>query len=431
MRYSTIDNFLFINNRSKLNALLPANSILVLQSAEKMPRNGDQFFPFRQQSDFFYLTGIEQDKASLIIYPDCPNPAYRELLFIEQFDPVTAVWEGHKLSPAEASAISGIQQVQTNESFAIVLQEAMNYAENVFLNNNEYSKFLTDVPGNQLRMTHQLKERYPLHKYERAAPLLTSLRVCKSALEVELLRKACQITGKAFKRIAGFVKPGKYEFEVQAEMEHEFTMNRANGHGYYPIIASGIDSCILHYNENNKQLNDGDLLLLDFGAEYANYTADLSRTLPVNGKFSERQRQCYDAVLRVFKKARELYTPGNTINGINEACWKMMEAEMISLGLFTADDVLKQDPAAPLYRKYLMHGIAHPLGLDVHDVGSKFEPLKPGMVLTCEPGLYIPEEKIGIRLENDMLVTEKEPIDLIADIPIEANDIEALMRQTI
>jgi Xaa-Pro aminopeptidase len=318
-----------------------------------------------------------------------------------------------------------------NDSFTAVLQEVMNYAETVYLNNNEYIKFFTDVPGNQLRLAHELKERYPLHNYQRAAPLLTSLRVSKSEIEIELLRKACHITHKAFTRIAGFLKPGRYEFEVQAEMEHEFTMNRANGHGYYPIIAGGIDSCILHYIENDKLLNEGELLLLDFGAEYANYTADLSRTLPVSGKFSPRQRQCYDAVLRVFYKARELFTPGNTINSINEACWKMMEEEMTGLGLFTADDVQKQDPSAPLYKKYLMHGIAHPLGLDVHDVGSKFEPLKPGMVLTCEPGIYITEEKIGIRLENDILVTENGPVDLMADIPIEADDIEALMRQII
>ncbi len=429
MRYHPLKNEMFIHNRKRFCELLPKGAIAILQSAEFMPRNGDQFYPFRQQSDFFYLTGIEQENTSLILFPDCPNPAYRELLFTAKFDPVTAVWEGHKLTPAEATAISGIPNVQTNDAFAAVLQESMNYAKTVYLNMNEYIKFFTDVPYNQQRLASRLKEKYPLHRYERAAPLLTSLRVCKSEFEVELLQKACVITAKAFSRIAKFLKPNVWEFEVQAEMEHEFTMNRANGHGYHPVIAGGADSCILHYNENDKQVFDGDLLLLDFGAEYANYTADLSRTLPVSGKFSPRQRACYEAVLRVFKKARELYIPGNTIDGINQACWKMMEAEMIKLGLFTEDEVKKQDPAAPLYRKYLMHGIAHPLGLDVHDVGSKFEPLKPGMVLTCEPGLYITDEKIGIRLENDILVTENKPVDLMADVPIEADDIERLMTQ--
>jgi Xaa-Pro aminopeptidase len=427
MRYLPIDKKVFQQNRESLKKRLPKGSVVILQSAEQMPRNGDQFFPFRQQSDFFYLTGIEQEETSLLLFPDCPNPAFREVLFIAKFDPVAAVWEGHKLNPAEATAVSGIDRVQTNDSFEAVLQEVMNYAETVWLNNNEYIKFFTDVTGKQLRLAHQLRNKYPLHNYMRVAPLLTSLRECKSPEEIGLLRTACEITHRAFNRIAAFVKPGIYEFEVQAEMEHEFTINRANGHGYHPIIAGGANSCILHYNENDKQLHDGDLLLLDFGAEYANYTADLSRTLPINGKFSPRQRQCYEAVLRVFKKTRALYVPGNTVDGINMACWQMMEEEMIGLGLFTAEDVKNQDSAAPLYRQYLMHGVAHPIGLDVHDVGSKFEPLKPGMVLTCEPGLYITAEKIGIRLENDILVTENGPVDLMADIPIEASDIESLM----
>ncbi len=429
MRYHPIPNKLFTDNRNKFRNILPKGAMLVMQSAEKMPRNGDQFFPFRQQSDFFYLTGIEQDETGLLLFPDCPNPALREVLFVGKFDPVAAVWEGHKLTPDEARNISGIAQVQTNEGFQATLQEAMNYAETVYLTNNEYIKFFTDVPDKQLRLARQLKEKYPLHDFRRAAPLITGLRVCKSDDEIELIKTAINITDKTFKRIAGFVKPGKHEFEVQAEMEHEFTINRASGHGYYPIIAAGENACILHYNENDKQMKDGDLLLLDFGAEYANYTADLSRTLPVNGKFTTRQRECYEAVLRVFKKTRALFTVGNTIDGINQACWKMMEAEMITLGLFTAEEIEQQDPTAPLFKKHLMHGVAHPLGLDVHDVGSKFEPLKAGMVLTCEPGLYIKEERIGIRLENNILITENGPVDLMAGIPIEAEEIEKLMEK--
>ena len=253
------------------------------------------------------------------------------------------------------------------------------------------------------------------------------MRTIKSNQEIELIQTACNITGKAFERLLRFPLTGKYEFEIQAEIEHEFTLNRASGHGYYPIIAGGKNACILHYSANDQQIQDGDLLLLDFGAEYANYSADLSRTIPANGKFTARQKQCYNAVLRVFKKAKQLYKPGITIDQINKEVWKFMELEMIDLGLFTTEDVANQSPDKPLYRQFLMHGIAHHIGLDVHDVGSKFEPIKAGMILTCEPGIYIRNEKIGIRIENDILITEGEPIDLMAHIPIEVDDIERFM----
>jgi len=254
------------------------------------------------------------------------------------------------------------------------------------------------------------------------------LRVVKSDTEIELIRKAATITGRAFRRILKFVKPEKYEFEVQAEIDHEFTINRASGHAYAPIIAGGINSCVLHYTANHGKLEAGDLLLFDFGAEYTNYAADMSRTIPVNGKFSERQKACYNAVLRVLKKAIKLYVPGNTIDMINKATWKMMEEEMIGLGLFSAEDIKNQHPESPLYQKYLMHGVAHHIGLDVHDPGLKHQPLKAGMMITCEPGIYIRDEKIGIRLENDILVTNSEPVDLMADIPVEADEIEELMQ---
>jgi len=406
---------------------MPDASLAVFAAAKKMPRNGDQFYPYRQQSDFFYLTGIEAENAFLILYPSCPNPELREVLFIEAYNPVKATWEGHMLSQQEAAQISGAQTIKKEDQFDAVLREMMHSAQAVFLYQNEYPKFQTAIADGSKLLADKIKESYPLHTYMRAAPLLEGMRVVKSETEIKLIQQACQITGKAFERVLGFVAPGKYEFEVQAEIDHEFTTNRAAGHAYAPIIASGINSCVLHYTDNESKLESGDLLLFDFGAEYANYAADMSRTIPVSGKFTERQKACYNAVLRVLKKATELYVPGNTIDQINKATWKMMEEEMIGLGLFTAEEVKNQHPETPLYQKYLMHGVAHHIGLDVHDPGLKHQPLKPGMIITCEPGIYIRDEKIGIRLENDILVTSSEPINLMAHIPIEADDIEQLM----
>ncbi len=427
MRYPQISNAFFIQNRKKLSSLLPDASLAVFAAAKKMPRNGDQFYPFRQQSDFFYLTGIEAENALLILYPSCPNPELREVLFIEAYNPVKATWEGHMLSQQEAAQISGAQTIKKEDQFDAVLREMMHSAQAVFLYQNEYPKFQTAIADGSKLLADKIKESYPLHTYMRAAPLLEGMRVVKSETEIKLIQQACQITGKAFERVLGFVAPGKFEFEVQAEIDHEFTTNRAAGHAYAPIIASGINSCVLHYTDNESKLESGDLLLFDFGAEYANYAADMSRTIPVSGKFTERQKACYNAVLRVLKKATELYVPGNTIDQINKATWKMMEEEMIGLGLFTAEEVKNQHPEAPLYQKYLMHGVAHHIGLDVHDPGLKHQPLKQGMIITCEPGIYIRDEKIGIRLENDILVTSSEPINLMAHIPIEADDIEQLM----
>lgn len=409
--------------------LMPSGSIAIFEAAEKMPRTGDQYFAYRQQSDFFYLTGIEYENSALLIYPDCPNPTFREILFIEDYDVVKATWEGHLLLKGEATAISGIQTVMSFNQFDAVLHECMNYAQNVYLNLNEYIKFFPSNESKQLRLVKKLKEKYPLHSYQRSAPLLETLRTVKSQHEINLIGQACTITGNAFERVLKTVSAGKFEFEIEAEITHQFTIERANGHGYCPIIASGENACTLHYTANNQKLENGTLLLLDFGAEYANYTADLSRTIPVDGKFSQRQRACYDAVLRVFKAAVPLYVAGNTIDQINSAVWKMMEAEMVHLGLFSQQDVNNQSADAPMYRKHLMHGVAHHIGLDVHDVGSKFTPLAPGMVLTCEPGLYIRNEGIGIRIENNILITENEPIDLMKHIPIEADEIETLMNQ--
>lgn len=392
-----------------------------------MPRNGDQYFPFRQQSDFFYLTGIDQEKSILLLAPDCPTEKLREVLFVIKTNEQIAIWEGHKYTKEEAKEISGIDNIQWIENYEMALKEVMSYHNEVFLNSNEYIKFTPDVKDRNHRLGEQLKTDFPLHNYQRSAPLLAQLRMIKSPQEVELLQTACNLTEKGFRKLLAKSLIGMHEFEVEAGLDYEFKMNRGNGHGYAPIIAGGKNSCVLHYVDNHEKLKDGDLLLMDFGAEYANYTADMSRTIPVNGKYTERQKDCYNAVLRTFKALKKLYVPGNTTEIINENANQLMEQEMLQLGLISSDDIKNQDPENPAYKKYFMHGVAHHIGLDVHDVGSKHETFKPGMLLTCEPGLYIREENIGIRIENDILITENGPVDLMDSIPIEVEEIEAQM----
>jgi Xaa-Pro aminopeptidase len=428
MRYDKIDNTLFKYNRQNLAKLLKPKSVAVFHSSDQYPRNGDQYFKFRQQSDLFYLTGIEQEKTILMLAPGFHNEKFREVLFILKPNPKLEKWEGHKLTVQEARDISGIENVFFLEDYEVTLREVLLDSENIYLNTNEYVKFFTEVPERNLRFAKEMKEKYPLHRYERLAPLMIKLRQIKSEPEVELIRKACKITGKAFDKVLAEIKPGMMEYEVEAIVTGEYIRNGASGHGYDPIVASGFNACMLHYTDNDQECKDGDLVLMDIGAEYANYSADMTRTIPVNGKFTERQKACYNAVLDVFKQAREMLVVGNTIDKVNKAVNKLMEQKMIELGLFTREDVEKQDPDHPLYLKYFMHGISHPLGLDVHDVGSKYDPFKPGMVVTCEPGLYIEEENIGIRIENDILITEEGPVDLMIDIPIEVDEIEAAMR---
>jgi len=429
MRYQTISNAFFKRNRENFMKQMDKNSFAVFYSNDQCPRNGDQYHPFRQSSDFFYLTGIEQEKSILLLAPDCPNDKLRETLFLLETNETLEIWEGHKYTKEEAKDTSGMNDIYWLDDFEASLKEVMSYFDNVYLNSNEYIKFFPDVETREIRLGKQLKARYPLHNYHRAAPLLTRQRLIKSRQETDLIKEACAITNKALRRILKFTKPRVWEFEIEAEISHEFTRNRASGHGYAPIIASGKSACVLHYTENDKICRDGDLLLMDFGAEYANYTADLSRTIPVNGKFSPRQKALYNAVLRVMKEVKKSYIPGKTINEINERANELMEQEMILLRLFTSEDVKQQDKNNPLFKKYFMHGTSHFMGLDVHDVGAKHEPLKPGMVLTCEPGIYIPEENTGIRIENDILITEDNPVDLMADFPIEVEEIEALMNQ--
>jgi len=427
MKYASIDPKLFVENRKKYLALLPEKSIAFFNSNDEMPRNGDGNFMFRQQSDLFWLTGIDQEQTILVLAPNHPIAEYRELLVVRKTNEHIAVWEGHKYTKEEARAASGIQSVYWVEDFHSLLPVLIHHSSSVYVNLNENDRFATEVTYRDERFAASLRQKYPHHTYERSGPLMARLRVIKSEAEIELMRIACDITDKAFRRVLDFTRPGVNEYEIEAEIIHEFIRNRATGHAYNPIIASGPNACVLHYNDNNQVCKEGDVILLDFGAEYANYAADLSRSIPVSGKFSARQRDVYNAVLHVMREAKKMLVVGNTIPKYHEEVGRVMEEQLIQLGLLDATAVKKQDPKQPLYKKYFMHGTSHFLGLDVHDIGSRYEPMQAGMVLTCEPGIYIPEEGIGIRIENDILITGKGPVDLMEKIPIEVEEIEELM----
>ena len=421
----------YLRNRANLAAQLPKKSVAVFTANELLPRNGDEFFPFRQQSDFYYLTGIDAENAFLLIAPDYPDKSMREVLFIEPYDEVKVTWQGEMLDAKQASEISGVKTIKGSDAFWMTLNDIAysGYGDIIYLNSYEYPKYECAVETIQQRFNKQVKERYPMHQFGRTAPILNALRMVKSDDEIAITRQACDITAKAFRRCLETVKPNMYEYEVQAEIEYIFKRNNATGHAYAPIIAGGKNACCLHYSKNQSLLHDGDLLLFDIGCEYKNYSSDLSRTIPVNGKFSTRQKDCYNAVLRVMKEITKLYRPGGCINEINETTHRLMEREMIQLGLFTEEDVKRQDPEKPLERKYLMHGMSHHIGLDVHDSIDKFKPFAPGMILTCEPGIYIREEGIGIRIENDLLITEGDPVNLFEGLPTEIEEIEAAMQR--
>lgn len=426
-KYDVIDKQLFIDNRNRLKSKLKPNSIVVVNANDEMPRSADGHFPFRQNSDLLWLSGIDQEQTTLVLFPDHPLPEMREILFLRRTSDLIAVWEGHKYTEEEAQQASGIANIKWADSLNDFLPAMLYLADNVYLNLNEHARMHSEVPDFDSRFAQKMKLQFPLHHYERLAPLMHDLRSIKSATEIALMQQAIDITHKAFNRVLRFTKPNVAEYEIEAEICHEFIRNRATGPAYGSIIASGKNACVLHYVSNNQLCKDGDLILMDFGAEYANYAADLTRTIPVNGRFTPRQRNVYNAVLRVMKAATQLLRPGTLLVEYHKQVGLLMEEELIALGLLNADEVKKQDPQKPLYKKYFMHGTSHFLGLDVHDVGHSHRPIKAGMVFTCEPGIYIPDENIGIRLENDILVTDKEPRDLMANIPIEADEIEEIM----
>jgi len=427
MKYPTIDQSLFILNRKNFNKHLKNNSLAIFNASDEFPRSGDQNFVFKQNPDLFYLSGIDQEQTILLLYPDCPNPLYREVLFLRQTNDHIKVWEGYKYTKEQAKAASGIQAIYWLEDFDNILHSIVNYADHIYLNTNENDRYSPEVPYRDLRFIEKIKSKYPLHHFERSAPIMRGLRAVKSDVEIELTKKACGITRDAFVRVLKFTKPGVKEYEIEAEIIHEFIRQGGTGHAYTPIIASGHNANILHYNDNNQTCKDGDVILFDFGAEYANYNADMSRSIPVNGRFTKRQKEVYNAVLQVMKASVNLIGEGIVWNNYHEQVGEIMTQQLIKLGLITAEEVKNQNPAWPAYKKYFMHGTSHHLGIDVHDFAGRYTPFAAGNILTVEPGIYIPEEGLGIRLENNILITANGNIDLMADIPLEAEEIEDIM----
>ncbi len=427
MRYKPFPSDLFVKNRAKLVAELPPKSIALISSNDIMPTNADGSMGFKQQTDLFYLSGLDQEETLILIYPDAPEKHLREIAFVRETSELIAIWEGHKYTKEEASSISGITNIQWTSNFEAIFKTLVYSAETIFMIDNEHMRNSSLVETQNARLVKEIKAKYPLHKFDRLAPILNTLRMKKEKAEIQALQQAIDITESGFRRVLSFTKPGVWENEIEAEFIHEFIKRRSGGFAYTPIIASGANACVLHYIENERICQDGDLILLDVGASYGNYNADMTRTIPVNGKFTPRQRQVYLAVQAVLNFATDLMRPGMYWVDYQKQVEKFMEGELINLGLFSKQDVDNQDPNNPLFKKYFMHGVAHHLGLDVHDVWDKYKPFEPGMVLTCEPGIYIREEGIGIRLENNLLITESAPINLMANIPIDIDDIEALM----
>ncbi len=428
MRYLPIDKNLFMLNRKNFCKNLHPKSIAIFNSNDIMPTNADGSMPFRQNSDLLYLSGIDQEESILVLFPDHPDKKMREILFLRETNEEIAIWEGHKYTKSEAIGISGIQNILWLSQFGATFNALMAEAEHVYLNTNEHTRRpLTEVETRDSRFITWCRERYPLHLYHRSAPILYELRMIKSDIEIHVLQKACNITESGFRRILPFVKPGIYEYEIEAELIHEFIRNRSRGFAYAPIIASGFNACVLHYIENKDACKDGDILLLDIGAEYANYNADLTRSIPVNGRYTHRQKDVYNAVLRVQRAAFGMLKPGNVIPEYHKEIGKLMESELLKLGLIDKTDIKNQDPDKPAYKKYFMHGTSHHLGLDVHDVGSMYRKFEEGMLFTVEPGIYIREENLGIRIENDVVITKDGIYDLMKNIPVETDEIEDLM----
>jgi Xaa-Pro aminopeptidase len=428
VRYSTIDPGLFRGNRERLRKLLLSNSLAVVNANDILPTNADGTQRLIPNTDLFYLTGIEQEQSVFMMCPEAREERHREMLFIRKAAEETETWEGHKLNKEEARAISGIRHIYWVDEFPKIFHMLMCESDHVYLNANEHPRAELVVETREARFVSDVVRRYPLHDYHRLAQLLHRLRVVKSPAEVELIKRACAITRAGFERVAKVLKPGLHEYEVEAEFAHEF-IRRGGEFAYTPIIASGRNACALHYVANDQPCRASELLLMDVGASYANYNSDLTRTIPVSGKFTRRQRQVYDAVLRVLRAQVKALVPGKTWNQWQKEAEQAIEHELLGLELITLQDIKRQDADQPALKKYFMHGAGHPLGLDVHDVGLLKEPFAPGWVMTVEPGIYIPDEGFAVRLENNVLITDQGVIDLMADIPIEAGEIEELMSQ--
>jgi Xaa-Pro aminopeptidase len=428
MKYDRIDSNLYIANRKKFTERMTANTLAVFNSNDIYPISADSTMPFQQHRDILYLSGVDQEESILVLFPNATNPAHREVLFLKETSDLIAVWEGEKLTKETAFLTSGIKTVYWLQQFPTIFKQMMAEAQGMYLNTNEHLRANTEVETREDRFIKQVKQDYPSHQVYKSAPIMHKIRSIKEAVELELMQRACKITEAGVRRLLGFIKPGVWEYEIEAELAHEFLRNRSKGFAYTPIIASGKNACVLHYIENNQQCQDGDVILLDVGAEYANYASDLTRCLPVNGRFTARQKAVYNAVLHVKNEAQKLLVPGTIMAEYHKQVGALMEEQLVNLGLISMDDIKTQNPDWPAYKKYFMHGTSHFLGLDTHDVGLWHEPISAGMVFTCEPGIYIPEEGLGIRLEDDLVVQASgAPFNLMGDIPIEAEAIEDLM----
>jgi Xaa-Pro aminopeptidase len=407
---------------------MTANTLAVFNSNDIFPISADSTMPFQQHRDILYLSGVDQEESILVLFPNASNPAHREMLFLKETSDLIAVWEGEKLTKETAFLTSGIKTVYWLQQFPTIFKQMMAEAQGMYLNTNEHLRANTEVETREDRFIKQVKQDYPAHQLHKSAPIMHKIRSIKEAVELELMQRACKITEAGVRRLLAFIKPGVWEYEIEAELAHEFLRNRSKGFAYTPIVASGKNACVLHYIENNQQCQDGDVILLDVGAEYANYSSDLTRCLPVNGRFTARQKAVYNAVLHVKNEAQKLLVPGTIMAEYHKQVGSLMEEQLVGLGLISMDDIKTQNPDWPAYKKYFMHGTSHFLGLDTHDVGIWHEPISAGMVFTCEPGIYIPEEGLGIRLEDDLVVQSSgAPFNLMGDIPIEAEAIEDLM----
>lgn len=428
MKYKRIDRELYIHNRRNFANQLKPGALAVFNSNDVYPISADGTMPFEQHRDILYLSGVDQEESILVIFPDAAKEEHREVLFLRETNEHIAVWEGAKLNKEEAYMVSGIKSVFWLSEFEKLFKTLMAQADTVYINTNEHLRAHTEVETREDRFIKKLKEDYPAHSVAKSAPIMHRLRSIKHPLEVDLIQQACDITNKGFRRVLKFLRPGAWEYELEAEFMHEFLMNRSKGFAYTPIIGGGKNACVLHYIENNQQLKEGDLVLMDVGAEYANYASDMTRTVPVSGRYSERQKAVYNAVLKVKKECEKILVPGVMLDDYHKEVGLIMQAELLQLGLLDKADIQNEDPKWPAYKKYFMHGTSHFMGLDTHDVGLWTEPVKPGMVFTIEPGIYIPEENLGVRIENDYMVQENGILfDFMREIPQEVEEIEDLM----
>lgn len=428
MKYEQISSQLFIKNRHKFSKKMRTGAIAVFNSNDIYPISADSTMPFQQHRDIFYLSGVDQEESILIIFPSSIKEKHREVLFVRETNEHIAIWEGEKLTKERATSVSGIETVYWLSEFKKIFFDLMTEADTVYFNTNEHYRQSAETQTREDRFIIKCKQDFPAHQYAKSNPILQELRGVKEPEEIDLMQKACNITEKGFRRVLKFLKPGVMEYEVEAEYLHEFIRNRSKGFAYTPIIASGNNANVLHYIENNQECKSGDLVLMDVGAEYANYSSDMTRTIPVNGRFTKRQRDVYESVLRVKNEATKLLVPGTLWEDYHKEVGKLMTSELLGLGLLDKADIQNEDPSWPAYKKYFMHGTSHHIGLDTHDYGPLKTPMKANMIFTVEPGIYIPEEQIGVRIEDDVVIQQKgEPLNLMKNIPIEVEEIETLM----